>query len=48
MKPIKCPKCNKKLFKDKVGNYFVIANKFGMMISHNVECDNKYLEDKND
>ncbi len=39
---MKCPKCKEEVIKDNVGNYSI---KFmGLLMSHNISCDNKYLE----
>jgi len=39
-----CPKCKREVVKDVSGNWFV--NGFGILMSHNIECDNKYLEEE--
>ena len=35
-----CPKCKKEIIKQGE-NYFI--NEFGILVSHNISCDNKYL-----
>jgi hypothetical protein len=38
-----CQKCNEDLYKDSVGNWCIKL--FGILQSHNISCDNKYIKE---